>query len=176
MNLLDDYEQMRIETAIYPEEVGLPYLVLGLSSEAAELEHIETERELILELGDVQWYICGLCQHHGLSFKGLVQNSVPTDCCPETILEIAGSLAGVVKKRLRDQSTWGPDRYARYMNNVRMHIRALIANSIHMASGTKLTLNGYSHNSAYMVVLRENINKLRSRQERDKLRGDGDNR
>ena len=69
----DGYQDFAETTAIYPEELALEYLTLGLCSEAGEVagkikklirdqESKEGDKEDIAkELGDVLWYVANLC-------------------------------------------------------------------------------------------------------------------
>lgn len=71
MKTFDAYQAGTNLTAIYPTEVALVYLALGLASEAGEVagkikKHIrdgnELDREAMdKELGDVLWYVSELC-------------------------------------------------------------------------------------------------------------------
>lgn len=73
----NEYQKNAIKTAVYPADVALPYLALGLSGEAAESANkvkkiirgdydndpakAEAALEAIaMELGDVLWYIAVL--------------------------------------------------------------------------------------------------------------------
>lgn len=67
---INEYQVWSRSTAIYPKNMALPYLALGLGSEAGEVAgkikkqirdgHIDA-RELIKEIGDVYWYLARLC-------------------------------------------------------------------------------------------------------------------
>ncbi len=73
--LIDQYVSAARQTAIYPEEIGLAYVALGLAGEAGEVadkvkklyrdgggELTADRREaLIAELGDVLWYAANMC-------------------------------------------------------------------------------------------------------------------
>ena len=76
---LNEYQEEARSTAIYPEEDGLIYTVLGLNGEAGEIaEKVkkmlrdgksleECQVELIKELGDVLWYVANLAHELGVS-------------------------------------------------------------------------------------------------------------
>ena len=62
---IDTYQEFTRSTAIYPKEVALDYLILGLASEAGEVagkrkkalrDGIFSEKDLVDEVGDVLWY------------------------------------------------------------------------------------------------------------------------
>ena len=71
----NNYQFRASQTAVYPQEKALEYLSLGLVSEAGEVagkvkklirdndsQMTEENREqLILEIGDVLWYVAQLC-------------------------------------------------------------------------------------------------------------------
>lgn len=72
---LNQYQTHARETAIYPEQDALIYTVLGLTGESGEIaEKVkklirdnksldmpdDVRNELILELGDVLWYVANL--------------------------------------------------------------------------------------------------------------------
>jgi NTP pyrophosphatase (non-canonical NTP hydrolase) len=75
---LQQYQELASATAIYPEELALPYLGLGLSGEAGEVanklkkdirdEYLDKEG-LAAELGDVLWYIAMLCNELNISLN-----------------------------------------------------------------------------------------------------------
>jgi len=68
----DEFQARSSKTAIYPEEYGLEYTVLGLASEAGEvagklkkyirdgMTRSELQTALVAELGDVLWYVAAV--------------------------------------------------------------------------------------------------------------------
>jgi NTP pyrophosphatase (non-canonical NTP hydrolase) len=83
---LDDYQDMACDTAIYPNQnefLGLMYCALKLNGEAGEVADkvgkvmrdegsalMDARRvDLILELGDVLWYIANLARELGVSLE-----------------------------------------------------------------------------------------------------------
>jgi NTP pyrophosphatase (non-canonical NTP hydrolase) len=70
----DDYQTSTKATAVYPGDVGLPYLALGLGSEAGEVQgvvkrclrgdygpnYLAAKDAMLAELGDALWYLARL--------------------------------------------------------------------------------------------------------------------
>lgn len=85
--LLDDYQEKVQELAIYPEAVGLPYCILGLTGEAGEIANkykkvlrddggeltTEKRHEMVGELGDVLWYVAALAAELGYDLSEVAQ-------------------------------------------------------------------------------------------------------
>jgi NTP pyrophosphatase (non-canonical NTP hydrolase) len=88
MTTLNDYQALATATAIFPEEVALPYLSLGLASEAGEVagkikKVLRGDYELALvkgqlrkELGDVLWYLAVLAEELDISLEILAQENL----------------------------------------------------------------------------------------------------
>lgn len=79
---LNDYQQMSGETAVYPKETALEYLILGLVGEAGEVANKykkvirgdgeltdEKKAEILDELGDVLWYIARIPDELGVDLE-----------------------------------------------------------------------------------------------------------
>ena len=80
---LNDYQIDAHSTAIFPEEMAIPYLALGLGGEAGEVSNKvkkiirdrggvvtrEDMLELKKELGDALWYLAVLAHYLGLSLE-----------------------------------------------------------------------------------------------------------
>tara|TARA_B100000700_G_scaffold59493_1_gene64855 strand:- start:427 stop:762 length:336 start_codon:yes stop_codon:yes gene_type:complete len=78
---MNQYQEAARKTAIYPDEYGLVYTVLGLNGEAGEIaEKIkksirdnqsleEIKPALIDEIGDVLWYVANLAHEVGISMN-----------------------------------------------------------------------------------------------------------
>jgi mazG nucleotide pyrophosphohydrolase domain protein len=76
---LNEYQQIALETAVYPEEYNIIYPALGMAGEAGEVADkvkkvirdnngnftsIKCE-EIAMEIGDVLWYCAVLAEHIG---------------------------------------------------------------------------------------------------------------
>lgn len=82
------YQQWTKTTAIYPEEVAIPYLTAGLAEEAGEVagkykKHLRDKTEYgefselaKAELGDVLWYLARYADELGYSLSEVMQYNV----------------------------------------------------------------------------------------------------
>lgn len=84
---LNEYQEMALETAIYPEEFKVIYPTLGITGEAGEVSDkikklirdkgykggwIESDKDredIALELGDVLWYVATLANDIGFTLE-----------------------------------------------------------------------------------------------------------
>ena len=85
---LNDYQIQAEATAVYPEVIALPYLILGLAGEAGELANkykkvlrgdkaIGDVREaLIDEAGDCIWYIAMIASELHISLEEVAARNV----------------------------------------------------------------------------------------------------
>lgn len=87
---LNEYQEKSVSTAIYPNEVALAYVALGLSGEAGEIANKvkklyrdgdgtaspEKEKELAKELGDVLWYVAMMAYELGFRLDEIAQMNV----------------------------------------------------------------------------------------------------
>jgi NTP pyrophosphatase (non-canonical NTP hydrolase) len=88
MTTLNEYQAEACSTAVYPDPVGIPYLALGLTSEAGEVagkikKVLRGDYELDLvkgqlrkELGDVLWYLAVLAEELDISLEILAQENL----------------------------------------------------------------------------------------------------
>lgn len=88
MLTLNDYQEMAMKTAIFPESAKYSYPALGLAGEAGEVANKAkklirdgaTEEELQVklidiadELGDVLWYVAAMADACGVSMQQIAQ-------------------------------------------------------------------------------------------------------
>jgi len=85
----NDYQNATRKTAIYPKETALPYLTLGLASEAGEVagkykKVIRDTKEITpewtemikSEIGDVLWYCARLADELGLPLSEVAESNI----------------------------------------------------------------------------------------------------
>ena len=87
---MDEYQRKAIATAVYPSDVALSYLALGLTGEAGEVaEKIkkilrdkggyidgDSRLEIAKEVGDVLWYCANLLNHLGVVMGDAAQGNL----------------------------------------------------------------------------------------------------
>jgi hypothetical protein len=181
---LNEYSALARETAVYPKTHGVEYLTLGLVNELCEMyvafeqwidwsfndwhrshdEYTYREKELrthaILELGDVCWYYAMLCDELDILAANYFDGSAAPVSDKYFILRM-GTLAGAIKKRLRDGVT---DKGEDDIHSMLIYFAAHIT---WFASELETTVED---------VLIANIQKLKDRKERNQIHGSGDNR
>ncbi len=158
------------ETAIYPKEVALPYLVLGLTGEIGELLHADSDN-ISKEAGDVCWYafrIIDECQSLSTTageweyrtdewVSGNLQNTV-------WAYHHVSQLAEIAKKVIRDNNGKIPENK---IDDILDNVTAIlgILQSI-------IELYGVTLEQCAIA----NIEKLMSRKQRNVIQGSGDDR
>ena len=178
---------------------GLLYTAIGLANEVGEVAEL-FDREALTdanrserygkawkELGDVQWYAARICDEMPElpSFQSYVQRAYKSIIDNPSELRLsgydvqsglcaaAGLVLGVVKKMMRDGSTWNETKRAAKLDEMRFHLQALVNVSVEFAERTG-PLVGFE--GGYAKLLDANVRKLGSRLERGTLQGDGDQR
>jgi NTP pyrophosphatase (non-canonical NTP hydrolase) len=179
--LLNQYQADAVSTAIYPGTLSYP--TLGLCGEVGELIAVLTSRfvpsyrddildDFKKEAGDVLWYVANVASDMDVLLSEVMQRK-EFDICLEVwdvdegIDELpvhAGVVAENVKKTLRDNcGVLTDDR----CDNIMKALRLVVVWLERLCSYYGTTL-------AECAQL--NSDKLRDRQERGVLKGDGDNR
>ncbi len=86
--LANTYQKQAKKTAIYPEQHGLAYTILGLTNEAGEVagkykkflrdgtQFIDLREKLIDELGDVLWYAAMLSEEIGTTLGEVMERNL----------------------------------------------------------------------------------------------------
>jgi NTP pyrophosphatase (non-canonical NTP hydrolase) len=86
----DEYQKYTNETAIYPEENAMEYLVMGLVGEAGEVANKykkvirdkggemthDDRKNLAKELGDVLWYQARIADELGVDFSVVAMDNI----------------------------------------------------------------------------------------------------
>jgi NTP pyrophosphatase (non-canonical NTP hydrolase) len=173
---LNDYQSGAVETAIYPAPLAYP--TLGLCGEVGEFQtawNDGDDDEVIKEAGDVLWYLANVANDLGLTLSELLgRKKFPTGECSYcgwthkdplvTLSTNAGVIAEQVKKAIRDSGGEMPDKRFKLVKKAAKEIVQTLAN---LLCDCECTLE---------EVAQRNYDKLKSRQERGKLGGDGNNR
>ncbi len=87
---MNAYQYEAGQTAVYPAEIGLAYVVLGLTGEAGEIANKvkkvyrddggeltdEKRRELVAELGDVLWYAAQVANELGVPLSAVAAQNI----------------------------------------------------------------------------------------------------
>lgn len=84
---LNEYQKKAAETAIYPKDVAMEYLILGLTSEAGEVAGVhkkyfrdggslDVTANMIQEMGDCMWYIAMLADELGVSLQTIAEYNI----------------------------------------------------------------------------------------------------
>lgn len=174
-----EYQAAARMTAVYPMEAAITYPALGLIGEWAEYcEKRETYdddddsmvAELGKELGDILWYCANLAWDLNSTVTDALGGASPDLCFDEVtpqyyfsseVLLVCGRAAEAAKKQVRDGSK--PELKQRLL----VVIREAMEFVAQECDDLGLDRSG---------VAEANIEKLKSRQERGVLKGDGDNR
>lgn len=170
---LDYYQAEAQKTALYKNlNLEIAYPCLGLVGELAELIEadeisIVNEKERIYsELGDVLWYVAAVCTDLGItmstccgveSFEDITLRNVGSNI---KMFIIAGRACEAAKKVLRDHN-----------ESKKIIVRACLRNLMEYLAAY-CNFNNLSLTHAADL----NLNKLKSRQERGVVHGDGDTR
>lgn len=178
------------------------YVSIGLANEVGELAEVFDRAALTdverltryarawKELGDVQWYAARLCEElpelptfQALCVRAFDTLSDPSPSEKELPLSgydlqsglcmHAGVILGVVKKMMRDGSTWDGEKRAQKIGELREALFCVIRTSMFFAERTGPLVGCQG---GYAGLLRANSDKLQDRKDRGVLRGDGDNR
>lgn len=163
---LEEYAIEARKTAVFNPTHHISYPSLGLCDETAEFveklmcDGYDTALEDIKkEAGDVCWYFNCVCEYSNLHIVDFFKYERVTSC-PEILIQ-AGKIAGVAKKALRDHNG--------YIDTEKM--RPLLEEF----SGMLLY---FINDCGFDLedVLATNIAKLRDRQRRNVIQGNGDHR
>ncbi len=158
------YQAQAATTAVYPISAKLQYPVFGLCGEAGEvMERLKRslrsgkpiDRDgLIDELGDVLWYISAICTDIGITLSAVVMPS--------------GSDFTLVAAAIRLYKTAG-DIASGYLRGRLIH--PYLPKAVQM-------LSCIAHHLDFSMqdVMVRNLAKLKDRQERNKLQGEGGDR
>jgi NTP pyrophosphatase (non-canonical NTP hydrolase) len=173
---LNDYQTGAVSTAIYPAPLAYP--TLGLCGEVGEFQtawNDGDDDEVIKEAGDVLWYLANVANDLGLTLSELLgrkkfpkcEHSGSTWRCDDPLLRLsqnAGVVAEQVKKAIRDS---GGEMPKKRLSLVKKASKEIVQTLADLLNDCECTLE---------EAAEANYAKLKSRQKRGKLTGDGDNR
>jgi NTP pyrophosphatase (non-canonical NTP hydrolase) len=179
---LNEYQTGAVSTAIYPD-IMMAYPALGLCGEVGELiaainkdrysgECSDNLDSVKKEIGDVLWYAANIAEDMDTRLSE-VMGRENFEVCPETwniddaLIDLpvcAGEVAENIKKAIRDND--GAVSYARG-RNILAALCLLVIWLERLCSGFGATLE---------ECAQLNLDKLRSRAERDAIKGEGDYR
>lgn len=180
---LNQYQKKAITTKSYDNSVAIPYIVLGICGEAAELyekivegDTLEGNLELLSkEIGDVAWYLAGWAEENGLKFENIaklntIQSSegqVSIHHLNDQLVLYSGQIAEYTKKALRDN--FDETSVGVYPAEKLAKVNIAVANLLETIKGITFyfLLN-------FDEILEQNIEKLKSRAKRGVIGGSGD--
>ena len=199
VNALASYWEFTGTTAVYPSEKSLEYVTLGLISEINEFANdsfallighqdgaLEVEEsvlylertKLLLELGDILYYVTRLCIHLGYRSVDIflvnaqdyltseVNKSLEESDFFTTFMTLnfaSGTLAGLIKKYVRGDSNYQDLSLLQVFCESYLFLMFFIIDEL-----------AYHLNSDLKTVMDENTNKLTNRKNAGTIRGDGD--
>ena len=87
---LNEYQEKAAKTAMYPAEVGIAYVTMGLAGEAGEIANkvkkvyrddggvltVAAQEQLAKEVGDVLWYVAMMAKEFGYTLEEVAQMNV----------------------------------------------------------------------------------------------------
>lgn len=87
---LNKYQEQALSTAIYPENMAIPYCTMKLGGECGELQekiakayrdeggHFSEERKLAIkkEIGDALWYMANIAHLFGFTLEEVAQTNI----------------------------------------------------------------------------------------------------
>ena len=196
---IDEYQEKAVSLAVYPPEYKTLYPTLGLAGEAGEVAEklvplIENEgtdedkQDIILEIGDVMWYMATTANDIDMtlsdciaisigdnfqSFRDAQDKSVQITQYSQNLDVIypifmlfarIGTVSELVKKYVRDDN--------QVMSEIRKN---KIANGIGEVYRL-LSCLAFDLSFEMQQCADANLEKLFSRQKRNKIKGDGDHR
>lgn len=172
---MSNYQQQAIEFDITPPNAQTLCIMLGHVGEFGEVceklkkflrgggqldnlnEHRALKKELLKELGDVWWYFNVHTYRHGFY---LDEPNDPGDYVNSTLESLISDLLKSLAEMWSDSVVWGKPSELYTFANFNFAFQGIVA---------KLGLN-------LVTVEQSNLKKLRSRQERGLIHGEGDNR
>lgn len=172
---LNEYQEGAVSTAIYPGKLAYPTLGLcGEVGELADAANCSNDSDIKKEAGDVLWYVANVASDCDVTLSTVCKRKTfnkhqkrlywdNDEACIELCVQ-AGIVAENVKKTIRDHAGALQDK--RKQNIVRA-LRKIVETLAEIVNRPGFTLEECAE---------ANLAKLKSRQERGKLKGDGNDR
>lgn len=175
---LGKYQKEARKTAIYPNlGKNLHYPALGICGEWGEfcgkllldnqtLRQKKNKEALLIELGDMLWYVANLATEIEISLESIIlaDRVFKLERPFQEMAEVIGKIAEIVKKTERDNQ-------GRLTDIAREFVTANLVQVLRFIGYFASELG-----SSLEKVAEANIKKLTSRKKRNQLRGSGDNR
>jgi len=164
---------LHVKSSLLKKSFSSLYFTVGLVEEAAELSEELKKSEnndsgdienVVSEVGDVCWYLYGLCQSlENVKPEHILKNDIncddTKDDIDEDLLSVVGSLCGSIKKWSRGDQEW-----EQFQPRIQLNVSRVLA-VINKLSPVPLE-----------EAMKKNIEKIQSRRQRGVVRGDGNNR
>tara|TARA_R110002050_G_scaffold20402_6_gene57831 strand:+ start:78 stop:632 length:555 start_codon:yes stop_codon:yes gene_type:complete len=182
---LNEYQKLAITTKIYDDSVAIPYVVLGIVGEAAELYEKVTEKlngeDVSLDLlgkecADIIWYLAAWADENDLMLKDLIIENLTYEHVMvdlkrdlESVIIFSGQIAEYAKKALRDD--FSDISKGVYPASKMAKTNEAVAN---LYRATSFVAGSFGLNMEELLI--NNVEKLASRAERGVLGGSGDKR
>ena len=155
-----------VKSSLVKTDFSSLYFTVGIVEEAAELLEEKQgggEESVVSEVGDVCWYIYGLCNSLSGIVPAVSSTSPPgsnaSDSEAARVLALCGKLAGSVKKWNRGDQSW-----ENFQPRIQKNVSDLLG-LLSQVSPVPLEL-----------AMKKNIEKIKSRRERKVVLGDGSGR
>lgn len=176
-----EYEAHAASTACYPKEVAIPYVIMGLTDELAEVyEKVDCTaeaKEIIKEIGDVLWYVAMIRQELDLpelEFPEIILKLNDEDVyrlSPSYLLQQVDIISGHVKKFFRDD-----DYKAGFPEKRKEACHKALEQILQGLQNLAVYIEGDKGDYSLISIAKGNVEKLAKRKAENKIHGDGDNR
>jgi NTP pyrophosphatase (non-canonical NTP hydrolase) len=164
----NEYQIEARKTAIFPTKHGITYPVFGLIDETGEFlekflnEHDVTDADVILELGDVYWYMSAICDTIDIEMQDIF-NGAPHQGFydPFNLFYTVARISGIIKKAIRDtEEIIDKEKLIVELRSFATQLLSFLPNL----------------ETTHSEVMERNIIKLKDRASRGVLKGSGDHR
>lgn len=153
---LDEYQRAAHETAVYPADMALHYLIPALMVEADEYVSAVGDADAAKELGDCLWMVAGICTEMGWTLAEVTRYETDV-CVPDgTLVYRAARIADIWVKAVRaGRELTGGEREI-----IRAHVGKMVR---------LLAWYAHVHHTTLADVANGNLAKLAARKARGEL-------